>query len=427
MNAGYETERVVEAEAHYEHEAFTECAFNYRPASQIQKPLYTHETHWVKLGPQHIGRPFGRSRTLVHSNAKWCSRWVGPQTQAGIQREFEDFACRSLLLEGDVFMRDTPENARKDYDPKLASQKYQSMVGTEYPLNMETLAMTLPAGGHRRLDAWDRKFEEWKLEHGPDAVFLADNDHWPGDSGGQISNYPSLFPALLCHGTVVNFQKEVIATPAEHLCAMGIDSFAEPTEASWSPLSELILSQPRKLSVRIIGNGVHVTLLAYWYVYCWSNTRRITNPEFDKLPPPYKEDEEELPGDDDTSSSGAETALQDPLEQQPEEQQADACSISSGFDSLGDVPQDHMDEDNFLEALQLQPESVAQEERADVVLGNADRDSEVPHHDAAHIVQSSWSDNAPPPLLDESIASFVETMEPALPGLPGIRVSHQAS
>ena len=88
------------------------------------------------------------------------------------------------------------------------------------------------------------------------------------------------------------------------------------------------------------------------------------------MPPPYKEDEEELPGDNDTSSSGAETALQDPLE--PEEQQADACSISSGFDSLGDVPQDHMDEDNFLEALQLQPESVAQEERADVVLGDAD-------------------------------------------------------
>ena len=131
------------------------------------------------------------------------------------------------------------------------------------------LEALLPPCGLQRYCAWDKLRAE---NEGIGGSYLADIEHHPGRGSGG-----SLFPCLLTHGTVVDWEVGRPATSMEHVAAQGFHVFGDHKYNS--RITSCLRSLQAYRVKRLAGNGICLPAILAWMVFVWSNTVK-------RLPPP---------------------------------------------------------------------------------------------------------------------------------------------
>ena len=266
----------------------------------------THEVFFVKIGPELLGWPHVRFRTLAVLLNRKSLAWVGPRSQAALEEDFGRRFFEQGLLSGSALMTESNER-RMDYYTEVANARPGQSGCAFTAADMEAMSpeermrSMCPPGMIERFRAWQRKRVQTHVAL-PNREFMADIDHWPSAFSGSGSAGDK-WPTQLTHGTVCAMQdmsKWRIATPLEHLGALGM-----PVHA-WQPRHPLMdafdvlrfkLAHIKKLS----GNGMHLHSLAVWFAYVFSNIV----PHSESLPMQVKMQD----GWPDTDSEGEDEAL----------------------------------------------------------------------------------------------------------------------
>ena len=224
---------------------------------------------WIKVCSSHGGFPSRRTRSLTFSNVRDRLHWVGPTDPQEVQRDFDSFFSRQLMLDGDIYLQASVEEVEEVYKKML--EKRQQYFDHESDISVYgkgILSSMLGPGQMSRLGAFADIYKEKSQK-----PFLADCDHWPGSPGDTSG---PLFPVQLKHGCIYSFAKRRLAIASEHLAAqgwhvLGIHSGSRFVSPVLPMLKELSTSQVKTLS----GNGMSLPCIAAWFLYCFSNTIRV--------------------------------------------------------------------------------------------------------------------------------------------------------
>ena len=278
----WQIERITMMEKMLEDIAFMECTPRY-PAEQRLKDECDHWCYafWVVAGSQYMGFPSLRERVLGVLLNRKTVKWMGPATQEQVEVEFTELFARSVQMPGGALIADS-EEARWNMYLRMANNRHRrsGRTFTVYELQqMEhwELLMTLgPPGCNQRFGEW---IAHMQATHPimPGEPYICDLDHRPNtrSSGGRE------FPSQLTHGTIMSILERdnwKIATPLEHLGALGVHSL--PEYCRDFPESPVVRSMRNaelneKSMKELCGNGMHLQTQAAWMLYVLCNVAEV--------------------------------------------------------------------------------------------------------------------------------------------------------
>ena len=119
----WQAEREQAAQLDLEDGFIQECTPAY-PSARLTEAF--SRTHWIfriKAGPETIGYPSRRLRSFVIAFAKARFVWMGPQTTAEVQAEYDSIFRRSVMATGDAYMNASPEEAHEEMKRLAAVQR----------------------------------------------------------------------------------------------------------------------------------------------------------------------------------------------------------------------------------------------------------------------------------------------------------------
>lgn len=264
---------------------FQENVPKYPFKEKLREPLHdTHDIIRVVVGPEDLGWPSRRRRSLCCGlvRSKW--KWSGPTSDQAIQTEFEQIFKRTGRLSGNSFLLAPSSEVRAWYSLKLAQRGIH--VSGDKPLDIPSrLQDILPPGARLRLEAYKKILEE-----SPEATdFIADVEHWPGCAVAC----GSMFPCQLTHGTVVSMKGDGGGGPrvflgSEHLAALGWHIFDEVSGKFNSPMKKILRGLKGHTQKALAGNAMSLPAIAAFVLFIWSNieqrhpqTEGDPGPEFD--------------------------------------------------------------------------------------------------------------------------------------------------
>jgi len=283
----YIEERRALAKQNLEDIFITECAERYSAeVMQREKLADTHHVVIVRFGPQEMGFPIRRRRTFTSGLNRETLVWIGPTDPGDVQREFDELFTRTVELTGDAFF--VADEADVLSWVRDRSAKRKSTLPPDWKTaNMSTyFHMLVPPGGVRRKAVYDHLR---KSEGSLTGAFLCDieqNSHM-GSVPGPI------VPALNTHSDIFSYESNRFATRVDYLAMLGIDSHVKVCgRRGVSPLTD-VFKKLDEADVRLlVGNGIHVPVIAAWFAYVMGNTIRREHPRVHRpLAPGSEEDE----------------------------------------------------------------------------------------------------------------------------------------
>ena len=235
----------------------------------IVKPLEdTHDVLYVHTGPRTFGWPANRHRLLTAGLSRQELVWVGPDTQEGIQQQFDSMFSRRCLLTGSIFFQASQDDIAS-WAQELADKRFR---GNSQPLPTSgrgMLTACLSPGQLQRLEAYKKVYLQ---RCALDGTMLADLDHRP-DSPGPAAG-PN-FPTLLRHGCIVDLNRpERIAQNVDRWLSLGFPvADSAMTRYTW-PLKDFVFSFPDRVQKSFSGNCQSLPAILAWTVYVWCNVVR---------------------------------------------------------------------------------------------------------------------------------------------------------
>ena len=246
------TQRRELAQQQQESMFFQENAPSFDVRKCIVKPLEdTHDVLYVHTGPRTFGWPANRHRLLTAGLSRQELVWVGPDTQEGIQQQFDSMFSRRCLLTGSIFFQASQDDIAS-WAQELADKRFR---GNSQPLPTSgrgMLTACLSPGQLQRLEAYKKVYLQ---RCALDGTMLADLDHWP-DSPGPAAG-PN-FPTLLRHGCIVDLNRP-------ERIAQNVDRWL-----SWASQLRILLRQDTR--------GLSKTLFSPSQTECRKASQAIANP-----------------------------------------------------------------------------------------------------------------------------------------------------
>ncbi|CAE7253617.1 unnamed protein product [Symbiodinium sp. CCMP2592] len=251
---------------------FEECTPLFDVEECLREPLRdTHRIIKVVTGPRLMGWPTSRERLLSAGLSLRSLVWVGPQTDEGVQDEFERLFARSPRVNGSIFLQEDEADVQRWLRLQLQKRSH-------YPETMpqgEGLFQMLLAPGHlQRLEA----YEAFRAEHaGLDGTFFCDLDHWPHSPG---PDYGPMMPCLLTHGSILEMSRARFVTPSERFLSLGFHAVRRATERFCWDLGPYVLGQADRHTKSQSGNSQSLPVILAWNLYVFCNTvkRETTSP-----------------------------------------------------------------------------------------------------------------------------------------------------
>ena len=295
-------ERTLEAEELLEDFSWLEQNGRYPIDTLYIAHLPHHHVVYVRICVKISGRPLKRFRTFGCAINKHTIAWLGSMDMNKIQREFEEFIHHRCLTSGEVYFSSPNIERAEEYKGMLKNRGvfWDHGQDNEIDFNMDLIYNTTSPGTGLRLLS---HLESDKSE-GP---CLFDLDHWDHVFCGRHTRD---FPHLLTHGCVLSRRQELIATSNEHLVAMGVPVYGVPgsQDEDWQtcPMAEAMRELNRKQRNHVVGNGIQVNLLTYWYYFVLSRCMRkpLIGPRAMPVPDTDSEDVEESDSNDSTKVAG---------------------------------------------------------------------------------------------------------------------------
>ena len=273
-HAVWVTERMQRALDGTEDMFFQENVPKYPFKDKLKIPLQdTHDVIRVVVGPEDLGWPSRRKRSLCCglARAKW--RWCGPTSESAVQAEFNRIFKRTPMLSGNSFLLAPPSEVRAWYAHKLANRGTHVQEGEPLAIG-DLLEELLPPGARLRLDAYKKILEE-----GEEVTdFIADVEHWPHHAAAC----GSMFPCQLTHGTVVSLKggaEPRVFLGSEHLCALGWHMFDGLSKKFQSPMRKILGSLSGHKQKALAGNAMALPAIAAFVLFIWSNIERQPSQE----------------------------------------------------------------------------------------------------------------------------------------------------
>ena len=98
----------------------------------------------VKTGPELQGWPTRRPRSFTAALSLARLRWCGPNTDGGIQKDFDELFGRSTELTGDAFSLAPSEEILADLNRRLKLRGLAEMSNLPEPLTKDFMFEVLP-------------------------------------------------------------------------------------------------------------------------------------------------------------------------------------------------------------------------------------------------------------------------------------------
>ena len=222
---------------------------------------------WIFWGPLEKGEPHSRTRVFYFGHSMQRLKWIGPETQAGIQKEFEELFARRVVADGDMYLTAHPNLLKKFYRAKFAARHIHFNSLEDVPTAGEDVCEMLTPAQRQRKDAYTLIRE---VEH-PDSCFLGDLEQWPN----QASSCGRTFPCQLKHGCMWSWQLQREALGLEHLAAQGVHLLNSMQSRYTSPMQQFFEGLGDNCTKSLSGNGMCLTALSSWVVYVFSNLVRV--------------------------------------------------------------------------------------------------------------------------------------------------------
>ena len=98
---------------------------------KLREPLNdSHRLVRVSIGPDKLGFPTKRTRSLTAGLARNSLIWVGPESDRDVQSHFESIFCCSVEVSGDVFFLENASVMSARMTDKLRKKgKYKVALG----------------------------------------------------------------------------------------------------------------------------------------------------------------------------------------------------------------------------------------------------------------------------------------------------------
>ena len=258
--------RAALGSAHMEDLFFSECAAAY-PSSEKQRPLSKYYTLvGVCTGPEYLGFPSKRCRSLAAGINLSTLVWVGPEPD-DIQDDFNRMFHRSLQLSADVFFNATVDEVFMDANVMAASRNRALSENHRQQSMSEYLDLLVPPFNVSAKGEYEDYFASLSLK----PPFYADLDHHPG-RGPRCG---STMPTMDTHPRIYGWTEQRLATPLELLTVQGIDMPGPLLgNRSESPLVRLFRGLKRHQQLHLVGNGMHVPTMSAWFLYVCSHCRK---------------------------------------------------------------------------------------------------------------------------------------------------------
>ena len=240
---------------------------------KLREPLSdTHDIIRVAVGPEDLGWPSRRKRSLCCGLVRSRWRWCGPTSDQAVQAEFDMIFKRATTLSGNCFLLAPLSEVQEWYKQKLAKRGVH--VAQDEPLDIASLLEDiLPPGARLRLDAYKEILEQ---DSGA-TDFIADVEQWPNHGAA----YGSLFPCQLTHGTVLSLRGGTgprVFLGSEHLAALGWHIFSGSGDKFCSPIGEILRSLPGHTQKALSGNAMALPAIAAFVLFIWSNVEQLRHP-----------------------------------------------------------------------------------------------------------------------------------------------------
>ena len=240
------------------------CTLQAKLAEPLDK---SHTVISVAAGPELLGWPVRRNRTLSAGISKATATWLGP-VGADLQADFEEFFSCALQLTGDVFLVAKDEEIIEEQN-KLASLR--GLRATRVLKGANSSVYT--PGQILRFEDYAKKRDEQAKRTGKQqGAYFADLEQHC--ARGSSTPGP-LIPTQLTHGTIHAFSSDRIMLTSELFLAHGFNFFPEATGCMHgSRVAGFLRSLGLKQQRELLGNGWHLPTLAAWTMYVLSHTVR---------------------------------------------------------------------------------------------------------------------------------------------------------
>ena len=228
---------------------------------------------WVQWGPLQQGEPHHRPRVFSFGCCRDRLKWIGPETHEEVQRDFEELFGARVVADGSMYMGANPDYLKKVTSSSLAARHIHIDNIDDVPIAGDEVFDTLCPGNRQRYVAYD-EIQMATSKYGD--AFLADLDHWPNTR----STHGNEFPCQLKHGCVWSWQLQRAAVGLEHLAAQGLHVLDGMHSRYHSRMQPYFESLGESAIKELSGNGMCISALAAWVVYCFSNVVRVEGPKF---------------------------------------------------------------------------------------------------------------------------------------------------
>lgn len=250
-----------------------ECTPRFPVANKITDKLHGTTVKTIIDGPEYHGWPHKRRRALWMGINDLTMRWVGP---ASWEEDYRSRFHRAAVLAGqDLFVSTDSERKRMYMQMAMARKNAVSESSMDNIDQARLMQLIFPPGCITRMAEWRAYFERALPEKQFGVCDVEHHPHTKGSCGGTD------WPVQLTHGSVVAVGIQDgswrLATPAEHLGALGFLAFDDLAEDKYrkSPLVDILLAlSPTEVKV-LCGNSMHLVTQAAFMVYTLSNVVKL--------------------------------------------------------------------------------------------------------------------------------------------------------
>ena len=266
---------------------FLECAPGYPFHDSCGPELAeTHTLYSIVTGPEYFGRPEKRLRLLGVGLNRQTTRWVGPESQEEIRRDFEQRFYKGCQVSGAVHFRASMQEREKELKQFMRKRGlWFSPAELAAFTHMEKIEMALTPCTFDRLKDWLALKSTTQSAGGTQIINL--------NRFAEVSQGGATWPVLTCQSQIAAVDEHnnvKLATALEHLASLGFHTHPVSDGSfgrfAQSPVCRAIEAMNPRQAQSLIGNGMSLITQSAWIMYVLGNTISIRG--LSDLPPRMK-------------------------------------------------------------------------------------------------------------------------------------------
>ena len=257
---------------------------------QAERLSASHTVVYIRAGPDGLGFPHSRNRTLSADLNKKTMVWTGPEKPAEICADFFRLFQRRCVLDGSAYFHASNAEVNAHASARASKSKRSLPVDFETMPMQEYVHCMLSPGTLARFQIY---LEQAARRSNMVDDFLFD----VGKTDGY--NYTGrLVPNLQCSGQVYSTLKKRLMLPMERLACQGLDMYSELSGGrSLSPWYQILSQRSDCNLTQMSGNALHIPLFTMWMMYVFGNT--VWRTDYYAIDRRFEKSQEQEESDDD--------------------------------------------------------------------------------------------------------------------------------